>query len=152
MTISALYITIKKAFTPFAAIHMLKQLMLSVNSEFEIDEIQPLEHYVLTTKDEKFSQFIIKGDSSSKGLQRLSCSCNFYHNMAMICQHLCYLLTKLQFKSMSCVEHLKFWREYVGYKSKNMNDKRDTSTYKVRKEKRLKSFMEKITKKRKLKI
>jgi hypothetical protein len=53
---------------------------------------------------------------------------------------------------MSCVEHLKFWREYVGYKNKNMTDKRDTSTYKVRKEKRLKSFMEKITKKRKAKI
>jgi len=53
---------------------------------------------------------------------------------------------------MSCVEHLKNWREYVGYKNKNMTDKRDTTTYKVRKEKRLKSFMEKITKKRKLKI
>ena len=53
---------------------------------------------------------------------------------------------------MSCVEQLKFWREYVGYKNKNMTDKRDTSTYKVRKEKRLKSFMEKITKKRKAKI
>ena len=53
---------------------------------------------------------------------------------------------------MSCVEHLKNWREYVGYKNKNMTDKRDTSTYKVRKERRLKSFMEKITKKRKLKI
>jgi hypothetical protein len=60
-----------------------------------------------------------------------------------------YLLTKLQIKSVSCVEHLNLWREYVGYKNKNMNEKRDTSTYKVRKEKRLKSFMEKITKKRK---
>jgi hypothetical protein len=70
----------------------------------------------------------------------------------MICQHIAYLLTKLQFKSMACVEHLKFWREYVGYKNKNMNEKRDTSTYKVRKEKRLKSFMEKITKKRKAKM
>jgi len=50
---------------------------------------------------------------------------------------------------MACVEHLKFWREYVGYKSKNINDKRDTSTYKVRKERRLKSFMEEITKKQK---
>ncbi len=62
------------------------------------------------------------------------------------------MLTQLQFKSMSCVEHLKFWREYVGYKSKNMNDKRSTDSYKVRKERRLKSFMEEITKKQKKKV
>jgi len=33
----------------------------------------------------------------------------------------------------------------VGYKSRNMNDRRDTSSYKVRKERRLKSFIEKVT-------
>jgi hypothetical protein len=36
---SALYITIKKAFTPFASIHMLKQLIMAANSEYEIDEV-----------------------------------------------------------------------------------------------------------------
>jgi len=50
-------------------------------------------------------------------------------------------------KSMACVENLKYWREYVGYKSKNINEKRDTGSYKVRKERRLKSFMEIITEK-----
>jgi hypothetical protein len=53
---------------------------------------------------------------------------------------------------MACVEHLLYWREYVGYKSKNMNDKRHTSTYKVRKDRRLKSFMEIITAKQKKKV
>jgi len=38
LTISALYITIKKAFTPFAAMHMFKQLILSVSTEFDIEE------------------------------------------------------------------------------------------------------------------
>ena len=53
---------------------------------------------------------------------------------------------------MQCVEHLKFWREYVGYKNKNINDHRTTGTYKVRKECRLKSFMEIITNKHKARV
>lgn len=39
----------------------------------------------------------------------------------------------------------------MGYKSKNTNDKRGTDSYKVRKDKRLKSFMEIITAKQKKK-
>ena len=53
---------------------------------------------------------------------------------------------------MQSVEHLKFWREYVGYKNKNINDHRTTNTYKVRKEARLKSFMEIITNKHKARM
>ena len=48
---------------------------------------------------------------------------------------------------MGAFEHLRKWREFVGYKSLNMNDKRTTATYKVKKEKRLKSFIELVTKK-----
>ena len=48
---------------------------------------------------------------------------------------------------MSAFEHLKKWREFVGYKSLNTNDKRTTGTYKVKKEKRLKSFIEICSKK-----
>ena len=48
---------------------------------------------------------------------------------------------------MGAFEHLKKWREFVGYKSLNLNDKRTTGTYKVKKEKRLKSFIEIVTKK-----
>ena len=53
---------------------------------------------------------------------------------------------------MAPCEQLKHWREYVGYKSKNMNEKRETSSYKVRKCSRLKSFMEDITKKQKKRV
>jgi hypothetical protein len=53
---------------------------------------------------------------------------------------------------MSACEHMKHWREYVGYKSLNMCDKRETSSYKVRKCARLKSFMEDITKKNKKRV
>ena len=48
---------------------------------------------------------------------------------------------------MGAFEHLRKWREFVGYKSLNTNDKRTTKTYKVKKEKRLKSFIELVTKK-----
>ena len=47
---------------------------------------------------------------------------------------------------------MKNWREYVGYKSRNMNEKRTTNTYKVKKERRLKSFIEEVTKKHQKKL
>ena len=53
---------------------------------------------------------------------------------------------------MGAFEHLKKWREFVGYRSLNTNDKRKTNTYKVKKEKRLKSFIEIVSKKHKLKL
>ena len=48
---------------------------------------------------------------------------------------------------MGAFEHLRLWREYVGYKSRNLNDKRTTDSYKVSKHGRLKSFIEGVTKK-----
>jgi hypothetical protein len=39
---SALYITVKKAFTPFASMHTLKQLALAQMAQWKIDEVSPL--------------------------------------------------------------------------------------------------------------
>ena len=97
-------------------------------------------------------EYELKGAETSRALTSLSCSCSTYISMQIVCHHMCYLLTRLQMKSMQCVEHLKFWREYVGYKNKNINDHRTTNTYKVRKEVRLKSFMEIITNKHKARV
>lgn len=47
---------------------------------------------------------------------------------------------------------MKKWREYVGFKSLNLNDKRVTQTYKVQKNRRLKSFIEGVTKKHRQKL
>ena len=89
---------------------------------------------------------------TSKTLKELKCNCAFYVNYKMICWHCLHLLERLQIKNVGAFEHLKKWREFVGYKSLNTNDKRDTSTYKVKKDKRLRSFMEIITKKRMKKL
>lgn len=62
------------------------------------------------------------------------------------------MLEMLQIKNMGAFEHLKKWREFVGYKSLNTGDKRTTGTYKVKKEKRLKSFIELVTKKHKKRL
>jgi len=53
---------------------------------------------------------------------------------------------------MGGFEHLKKWREYVGFKSLNLNDKRVTQTYKIKKNRRLKSFIEEVTNKHKKKL
>jgi hypothetical protein len=66
--------------------------------------------------------------------------------MQMICWHLIILLEKLQIKNLGAFENLQLWREYVGYKSRNMCDRRAVSDYKVKKERRLKSFIEVVTK------
>ena len=70
----------------------------------------------------------------------------------MVCWHQIHLLERLQIKNVGAFENLKKWREYVGYKSRNLNDKRTTGTYKVKKERRLKSFIEEVTKKHKKKL
>jgi hypothetical protein len=70
----------------------------------------------------------------------------------MVCWHCFHLLEKLQIKNLGGFEHLKKWREYVGFKSLNLNDKRVTQTYKVQKNRRLKSFIEGVTKKHRQKL
>ena len=91
--------------------------------------------------------YALSGATSSRQLANLTCSCAFHTNYALPCQHQFHLLTALQFKSMACFEQLARFREYVGYKSHNTNDKRKTDSYKVRKETRLKSFIEKLSRK-----
>jgi hypothetical protein len=37
-----MYLAVKKAFTPFAAMHMLKQIQLSTVNKYNIVEVNPL--------------------------------------------------------------------------------------------------------------
>jgi hypothetical protein len=157
VTNSAIYMLIKKAFTPFAAMHMLKQIQLShkYKDDVKLTEVNALTHYMLVVKNTDSlnpttvsipdSTYQLKASVTKQGLNDVTCSCAFYSNFQMICWHLVHLLSQLQIKNLGAFENLQLWREYVGYKSRNLNDKRDTSTYKVRKERRLKSFIEKVT-------
>ena len=160
LTNSAQYLCIKKAFTPFAAMHMLKQIQLaqSRKKEVKLTENKPLVDYTLhvpnpdPTDPESANTFpdsvyTLQACVTSRALKQLTCSCSFYTNFSMVCWHQLYLLERLQIKNMGAFEHLKKWREFVGYKSLNTNDKRTTGTYKIKKEKRLKSFIELVTKK-----
>lgn len=85
----------------------------------------------------------------SAGLRRLSCSCSFSHNYRMPCWHQLLLLQRLQIKHVTAFEHLRHWRELVGVKNKERkNEGKDTiEAYGVKKERRLKSFIEAISKK-----
>ena len=143
--------------------HMLKQIHLAdmYRDQVKIVEHKTLVEYTLTFRnlspiegglDFADSVYNLTASSASKGLKELRCSCAFYTNYQMICWHAFYLLEKLQIKNMSGFEHLKKWREYVGFKSLNLNDKRVTQTYKVQKNRRLKSFIEEVTKKHKKRL
>ena len=165
LTNGAYYLCIKKAFTPFAAMHMLKQIQMAKarKNDVKLKEKKPLIDYVLkvphpdpvdpdSAQSYPDSIYELKACVSGRSLKELKCSCSFYTNYSMVCWHQIYLLDRLQIKNMSAFEHLKKWREFVGYKSLNSNDKRTTGTYKVKKEKRLKSFIELVSKKHKIKL
>lgn len=119
----------------------------------KLKEKKPLELYILKVPNEApqgspdlpDSKFTMKASVTSAALKAVTCDCAFYSNYQMICCHLIYLIKKLQIKNLGAFENLQLWREYVGYKSRNMGDKRETSSYKVKKERRLKSFIEKVT-------
>ena len=72
----------------------------------------------------------------------------------MLCWHLVLLLNKLQIKHVGPFEHLRSWRDLVGIKSKDKSngDKPKHSSYKVKKERRLRSFIEIISKRMKTKV
>lgn len=105
LTNSAQYICVKKAFTPFAALHMLKQIHLAdmYREQATLKEIKPLVEYELTFKNANpnsvvdFSDSVYKltASSASRGLKELRCSCAFYTNFQMICWHCFHLLEKL---------------------------------------------------------
>ena len=163
LTNSAHYMCIKKAFTPFAALHMLKQIQQAVANRRSVvlEEKEPLVEYILRVPNNGFednglefpeSVYHLKACQTSRTLKNLTCSCSFYNNFHMVCWHQIHLLERLQIKNVGGFENLKNWREYVGYKSRNMNDKRTTSTYKVQKNRRLKSFIEEVTKKHQKKM
>ena len=160
LTNGAYYLCIKKAFTPFAAMHMLKQIQMarSRKHDVKLTENKPLVDYTLNVPNpdpirpdspHSFPDSVYRLEAcvTSRSLKQLTCSCAFYKNYQMVCWHQLHLLEKLQIKNMGAFEHLRKWREFVGYKSLNTNDKRTTKTYKVKKEKRLKSFIELVTKK-----
>jgi hypothetical protein len=119
----------------------------------KLKEVKPLTLYTLkvpndsavNAPDLKHSKYTMKASITTASLKSVTCDCAFYSNYQMICWHLLHLIEKLQIKNLGAFENLQLWREYVGYKSRNHGDKRDTSTYKVRKERRLKSFIEKVT-------
>lgn len=60
---SALYISIKKAFTPYAVLHMLRQIQIaySMKDQIAITEKFPLLFYIVENGN---SKFIIKSDLS----------------------------------------------------------------------------------------
>lgn len=65
----------------------------------------------------------------------------------MLCWHSILLLNRLQLKHISCFDHLRCWRDLVGVKNKDRNgEKQSSNRYKVKKETRLKSFIELISK------
>jgi len=134
------YICIKKAFTPFAVLHMLKQLQ-KAQKQAQIEEVRPLELYEVTTERQLYTVRMAMGNSEA------SCNCSFFGNYRMVCWHLFAVLEKLQIKNIIAFDHLKKWREEVGVKSKEKGgEKRETSSYTVKKEKRLKSFIEGVSK------
>ena len=164
LTQQALFFSIKKAFTPFAVLYMLKQMQIADEKQTQVCLIEKKPFvlykikYPVTLNDTTIVQkFTLTGSSSAESgcLRRLSCSCSFYHNYQMICWHMLLLLTKLQLKHIGCFEHLKFWREIVGTKNKERQQDRAGSTqnaYKVKKEKRLRSFIETISNKVKQRV
>ncbi|TNV82043.1 hypothetical protein FGO68_gene12297 [Halteria grandinella] len=157
LTQQALYFSIKKAFTPFAVLYMLKQMQISDQKKKEVllIEKKPFIHYVikhpLTVNNNDITvKYTLTASNSgdSAGLRRLSCSCAFSHNYRMPCWHQLLLLSRLQIKHVTAFEHLKHWRELVGVKNKERkNEGKDTiEAYGVKKERRLKSFIEAISK------
>ena len=65
------------------------------------------------------------------------------------------LLNKLQLKHIGCFEHLKHWRELVGTKNREGRQEKACSTqkaYSVKKERRLRSFIEAISNKVKARV
>lgn len=146
--------SIKKAFTPYAVIHMLRQIQIaySMRDQIEIQEKFPLLFYIVSLGS---SRFLVKSTlPSSKsvetpgGLSNLTCSCPFFTTYALICWHQVAVLDKLQIKNINMFENLKRYRDVVGRKVVTARgEKKGASEYGVRKEKRLKSFIENISKK-----
>ena len=63
------------------------------------------------------------------------------------------LLNKLQIKHIAAFEHIKCWREIVGVKNKErQGEKLKQSTYSVKKERRLRSFIEFVSLKHKQRL
>eukprot|EP00347_Sterkiella_histriomuscorum_P009181 403342210 len=154
---SALYLSIKKAFTHFAVTYILKQMQIAEQNRdlVELKEKRALLLYRLKfpiyLNDQKILQkFTLTASNESQGLRQLECSCNFYKNYQMICWHMLILLNIQQIKHIAAFEHLKIWREIVGVKNRDkMGEKQKSSTYSVKKEKRLRSFIEFVSLKHK---
>lgn len=94
----AYYICIKKAFTPYATLHMLKQIQIAAlrKDDVKLEEVKPLVHYRLSVpnlcNEEKGldfpdSVYEIKGAVTSRALREMKCDCGFYTNFGMICWH-----------------------------------------------------------------
>ena len=66
----------------------------------------------------------------------------------MICWHQVIILNRLQIKHTGPFDNLKKWREIVGVKNKEKNgEKQLSNSYKVKREPRLRSFIESVSKK-----
>jgi hypothetical protein len=73
----------------------------------------------------------------------------------MICWHQLLLLNRQQIKHIGAFEHLRSWRELVGTKNKTWKEADKVGTqkaYKVKKERRLRSFIEAISNKVKARV
>jgi len=106
ITNSAIYLLIKKAFTPFAAMNMLKQIQIAKsmkNQRLKLKEVKPLTLYTLKVPNESEenapklpnTKYTMKASITSEALKSVTCDCAFYSNYQMICWHLIHLLEKL---------------------------------------------------------
>lgn len=142
---SALYISIKRAFTPYAVLHMLRQIQIafSLKDHIQITEKFPLLFYTLK---HEHTTFMIKSDVHSSGLHNLQCTCFFSKNYNLVCWHQIALLEKLQIKNINCFENLGRYRDVVGRRViTGKSEKKDSMCYQPKKERRLKSFIEGIS-------
>ena len=154
---SALYMSIKKAFTPYAVLHMLRQMQMAIalRSQMSVEEKYPLLFYTVSLELdgplERVSH-VIRSQVSQHGMSNLTCTCPFSTNYRLICHHQMFLLQKLQIKNINAFEHLSNFRDTVGRRVLKANKKDiggEGAFYQVKKEKRLKSWIEGVTKKHK---
>ena len=113
ITNSALYLSVKKAFTPFAVLYILKQMQIAdqLKRAITITEKSPFLLYKIRLPTEVngvklVQKFKLEASSETPGLRNLECSCSFYLNYRMICWHMVALLDRLQIKHIAPFEHL----------------------------------------------
>ena len=105
---SAIYMSIKKAFTPYGVLHMLRQLQMAhkLSQFLSVEEKYPLLFYTVGIDIPGSSKVthVLKSQPSQLGMCNLTCTCPFFAQYELICYHQLYLLQKLQIKNINMFE------------------------------------------------